>query len=444
MKVHLIIPLSWYEKVSMFNFAALSFLYIALIPKGFGMPFAPKYIFMLIGVLLFILHPQKQRVYQAIAALDFILFFIFLMLAVYLFSGNYLGMLKFTEGLFYLIAAAVAVNNDVKKAKLATEIIAGIFVLSAFWFLGSLWLGGPFLTWHRWFYASNFMEIDYSNALQLEVFRPTGFVFNHFTFGYQMSAGVVLVGLITLLRRGKVLSIVFILTLIAAIYSGQRSVVVAVLISFVLFLMSLNHKMMLKNTTLMIIFLVFSLTIISSMSMIDKFSPWKTVYAKAIDKKDDARDRLSWQIATVKTIMNNPLGTVYSNVAWVDALRTAGASYNSYGGKVFYIHNGYLMYMLRYGWILVIITMGMLLSIGRKIIWVTRNASVEGGKYAVAVAFATLAVFIQAMFHNSSVYSNEPSTWSMLVMLCIWVVCLRAEKRKSQENTLLKGCQGNG
>ncbi|PIS43960.1 MAG: hypothetical protein COT22_13095, partial [Ignavibacteria bacterium CG08_land_8_20_14_0_20_37_9] len=102
MKVRLIIPIAWYEKVSMLNFAILSFFYIALIPKAFGMPFAPKYIFMLAGVLLFILHPRKSQIYQAIAALDFVLLFIFFLMVAYLFSGSYLGMVKFAEGVLYL------------------------------------------------------------------------------------------------------------------------------------------------------------------------------------------------------------------------------------------------------------------------------------------------------------------------------------------------------
>lgn len=419
------------NEFAILNFAYLIFLYIALIPKTLGLPFAPKYICMALGILLFLLKRDKKFIFESIGMLDFVLLFVFYMVFVYVTAGSYASAVKFVEGILFTISGAAAVNNDPKKAQLFTKVIAGVFVLSAFWFLASLWVGDPFLYWHQLFYASNFAEIDRSNALQLEVYRPTGFVFNHFTFGYQMAAGMVLVGLIALIRRNTLWTIFFLIVSIAAILSGQRSVIPAVIVSLLLFFLFQDLKKAIVYIAIFAVVMFLTVLGVNKINKTFKNSPWRSVFQKYTEKKDDVSDRLSWQIAAVKVIFKNPLGTSYENKDWSKLLKEAGATYRAYQGTVFYIHNGYIMYIVRYGWLMIVITGGIILLLWRKLFWLTRHIHLTNARYAMAAAFATISVFFQALFHNSSLYSNEPSTWAVFSLLCIWLCCLRNEQKKT-------------
>lgn len=154
--------------------------------------------------------------------------------------------------------------------------------------------------------------------------------------------------------------------------------------------------------------------------------PWGMTHSKFVETSDSS-SRLGWQFVAIKSIARNPLGYILGGQSWnIDALE-GGADFSEFGYRTKAIHNSYLNVALYYGWIGGILMFIALLvltkSIVKNISTVLCNDKVNTN--FIAINIALIAALIQALFHNSSIFTNEPSSCVVLCLFLVWSDIIR-------------------
>ena len=150
---------------------------------------------------------------------------------------------------------------------------------------------------------------------------------------------------------------------------------------------------------------------------------------------DDYRFRIRMQLEAIKLIAQAPFGLEAHGISWDETgLQAAADATGSKATKKLAVHNGYLNIAMSYGWIGVFMIVWFLWSVGRAIaVCVTHPPVVQGlrPERVVAIAAACFGLlFIQAFFHNSSIFKREPAS---LVFTCLLAFCMstRVSLRRS-------------
>ena len=419
---------SLFRIISVANYCALLVLYIPSIPKIDSMPVAPKYFFFALTLALFFANTNNVRLLkinkETVALLLCILFMGLILMA----SGSYRGLLSLCEPIVIFLATWLAIGGRKQNALFVTKLVAALLLFSSMWLLGSIFFVEPFLSVREYLYASKVVSGDPINLLSMS--RPTGLTFHHFIMGYQISIGTILAVFFFLYEKrpiGKIFAgAAFFVMVLGMLLSGQRSAMVAVSGAILVYIiMKKRYK---------IAVLLFAITVIAMLftnKIGDNFFggtlPWGTTQSKFISASD-APSRFGWQIAALRSMTSSPLGHILEGKSWdVEAIEE-GADFSEFGYTTKAIHNSYIGTALKYGWIGGALIFSAIFLLIRSIV---RNVSTticcdKYNTYFVAVGIALLAGLIQALFHNASIFTSEPSS---CVILCLFLVWSDMEKR---------------
>jgi hypothetical protein len=137
--------------------------------------------------------------------------------------------------------------------------------------------------------------------------------------------------------------------------------------------------------------------------------------------KEDKWARLNMQIAGFTVAAQNPMGLFLQGIREEHWGRSVPRKYQMKPdrfGEYELVHNGYLRIPICYGWLAGLLMLYVLAATLRRIRIIGRRTS--GGNYGNAIGAALVALFVQALFHNDSLFSTERITWVVFILLLAW------------------------
>ncbi len=151
------------------------------------------------------------------------------------------------------------------------------------------------------------------------------------------------------------------------------------------------------------------------------------------DKLQNANDyglRLRMQLEAIKLILQCPLGLAASGVDWNEAgLAVAAQDANVSLTKELSVHNGYLSYGLQFGWPGIVLVITFLWQTARIVLAMRRLSRFvydDQAFWSIVIGGAIVGLFfVQAMFHNSSIFKREPTS---LVLFCVMIYLYETAK----------------
>ena len=395
------------------------------IPKIQPLPFSPRFIF--IGLMGLLLIKQGSLFFHALKIFPkpLLLFFV-LIFATSLFPFSLRGVLMLLEVLIAFAFITVTMQANPEKAIRFTRFLAILVLFSNIWLIGSLLLKEPFMTIRQFLYGGH---LGHFNEAYLTIQQPTGLTFNHFTMGYQVVVGTVLVFSLYLAdkNRWKVFWIVMLVPMLMGVfYVAERSTIPAILLP-VMFIFFMQKRWKLVGLLGMIggFFLL-------AMNYLPLYHETGVPTLQSrIEQTDGIKERLSWQVVAIKIIAEKPFGNLTGELDWENESLEKGADFSYYEGHIFAVHNAFLGEMLSFGWLGVILVVGTLLVISKRIfvpLLSGRYKIFYYKSYADAASLALMASMIQALFHNSSLFSLDPSSWIIFCIAMGWQRILCNEK----------------
>jgi hypothetical protein len=313
------------------------------------------------------------------------------------------------------------VNRQPERVILMTRFIGLLAILSSVWFIVNLLFPDYFIYIRAIIYARN---IDPNNPLtSIALAKPTGLTFNHHIMGYQMTAGIVIAGLLSMTEKDTSWRCLWRLSLpvvlIATYFTAQRSVVPAVFMAVLMFSIQ-------KKGHIITILLAFALASAGAFYMNDKLQEGTDTLLSRFDDKD-VNARVGWQVTALRVISENPLGLSISKKSWEDEAVQGGADFSSFGNEATAVHNSYLGAMLDYGWLGIGLLISIALYLIRNIWWVLRIniENVPYIDYCKVLAYVLIALTVQALFHNASYLTNESASCLIISAFLIGVSMMK-------------------
>jgi len=423
-KFTLTVQKSTFDRLALLSYCLLCFVSFAGIPKISFFPVSPKYLFFMLTIGLLILS-KKTAQYPNLYSLTGPIVIFFLATILYAFSlSKYVSMVAPLEVIVLMAVTFMIVDGDERRCILLTRLFAMFTVFSALWFLGCLLFYDPFMVIRKFVYAS-FVH-KYVNGMVL-MERPTGLTFSHHIMGYQMAAGIVLVGCLSITEKSRAWRRLWMLIIpvmiLAFFFTDQRSTAFAIMFAFAGFALLILRRKMQLVTQRLILGVILCVIVLCGINVTSFGNKTFKKLSTRPTQKSELPSRLGWQVAAAEIILETPLGMKAEGKSWGAESLRKGADYSAYGGKVQAVHNGYLLIMLKYGWIGASFVMVILWFLARKILWITRNVSISSvsGGYAIAVTFALIALLMQPLFHHGSFFKNEPTSCLVLSLFLVWV-----------------------
>ena len=401
----------------------LIFIFIATIPKLPGSPASPKY-FLIMALFSLILVQNKDRLAAGFKNFPLIVMCYFIVAAVSsLARSSPNGVVAAGEGLMMYVIVFGVMISGYNQARFITRYTALLLVVSALWMIASSFIEEPFQSIRQFVYSGHMERFDLA---YIQMANKTGLTFSHFSMGYQLAGGIILTVFLFLTEQGR-WKIFWAISsgamCIAILIASQRSVIPAVAFVLILYWF-LNKKRSIKY--IFLIGAVFAVIFFAGKYYLDRYQFADTIYSK-FETQEDTRHRLGWQQVAMRIIAEKPVGNFFGELDWEDESLARGADYSEFGGEVKYVHNGYLAVMLSLGWAGVILVAGTLWYFIKNI-FKPSLAQGETNPYLPFAALTSLALisdFIQAMFHNSSIFSLEPTTWILFTLAGGWVYLMR-------------------
>ena len=405
----------------------LTLLFVYDIPKISPFPVSPRFIFLGLSVLLILQH--KRLLSRALAEFPApfyaYFFFVFVLGAI---SSHVRNMVAPFEAIVYFSAVVCLMLSNHERAVRFTRYTALLFFISIVWFLCSISIEQPFMAIRQIIYAAH---VGDNPAAALQIIKPTGLTFNHFNMGYQISIGITLTVFLWIVEKGtwrKIWAVAAVVMLVGMMFVAQRSTIPAVAIALALSLI-LGRKW----RQLFVLFFISALGAIVMGGMLEHGTTADTLQSRTLTIQD-TRDRLGWQLAALKVIAQNPAGNIFGDLDWETESIEEGADYSYYGWSTKAVHNAYLGRMVSYGWLGAVLVVSCLIAAYRSIL---KPALFGPNKsrfklYAEASSYAFIAVSIQALFHNASVFTVEPSSWIILSICGGWAAILKSEQLRSE------------
>jgi O-antigen ligase len=289
----------------------------------------------------------------------------------------------------------------------------------------STFIPEPFATVRQFLYAGHLGRFMFS---EVEMAYPTGFTFSHFVMGYQLSVALVLTLLLGYVEKGpwKLFWLAGSLLLaVAVLLSGQRSILPALAVAFSIFFM---HTRRMRLVLLLVFVIGLGYFLLPEMPVTTALV--ETMSSKL--EKDDYDTRMSWQLAALRIIAEKPSGNLFGGLNWEQEALNQGADFAFYQNREKAVHNAYLGNALNYGWAGAVLVLLTLWHILRRLLARVLDRTYSGcasRPYALICVIALIAVMVQALFHNSNLFTLEPSTWIIFSAACAWVWLMRREKR---------------
>lgn len=255
---------------------------------------------------------------------------------------------------------------------------------------------------------------------------PAGLVSRQHIFGYQIAGLIPLVFSLLLTSRTfakrSILVTILLLGCLAVVLSGQRSALGATVVGVgvVFSLLSVRKKISIA---------IFSFTIAALLLIVS--SPGETLIKGIfrsldddyiINKLQDYQEidmRFALQQRAIELIIQNPLGIGGDNEEW-----TSYAA-DLFTGAEITAHNAYLVTMIQLGWLSGFVMFLVICLSLLKFLRPLKNPSTiyssrEEFYWRLGLIGAWIALLLNALFHNASLFGIEGVTWTIYVLLWIW------------------------
>jgi len=398
---------------------------LADIPKIGYFPVSPRFFLMPLALFLMFMtgYTPFRAAYRELPLA--LVAFLGLVLVVGAFQASIRAPVIFLEGLAAFAIVFGLAASGTGRALRMTRVLALFYTASGAWMILSTLVPGPFAVIRGFLYAGHLGRFAGS---ELQMAYPTGFIFAHFGMGYQLSVGMVLALLLVYTERGlwKLWWLASSLILMAAvILSGQRSVIPAIAVALVIFLI---HTRRMRVALLLVFIAGLGFWFLEKMEV----SNTNVEMISSKLEKDDYRSRISWQLAALRTIAERPSGNMFGELDWDLEALDQGADFDVYGGKVKAVHNAYLGNTLKYGWLGAALVLMTIWHIFRRLLGRVLDKTYShcpSQPYALICVLALISAMVQALFHNANLFTLEPSTWIIFSVATAWVWLMRREKR---------------
>ncbi|ABL00987.1 hypothetical protein Ppro_3394 [Pelobacter propionicus DSM 2379] len=408
-------------KLELFSvvFFAFATIYFASIPKFGPLPFSLKYLLMLALFLTFWRHDGIVNMPRPITSIGPFAYYWLGLICLSLATMNVGSLMPPAESLFLVIFALFFVRSARERGIFLTRFVAVLTTISACWYLLNIAFFERIYTIRQILYAS-YVDANDPRTL-VAMLRPTGLTFNHHIMGYHMTAAMVLSSLLSLLEtefRWKWFWRASLpLVILATVLTAQRSVIPAVVAAFMVF--ALIEK------KLKVLVAIFAVSILIGGGLYFSIKTAEEFGVKSLTSRFEEKDvgsRLGWQLTAVKTVVSNPFSLKYTGRSWEDEATELGADYSQFGDKVQAVHNSYLGVMLNYGWAGVAIVLMSLVYLFSVITEIIKQylADKRQQPFALVTCLAMLALSLQALFHNASVFTNETVSCLIFASLICW------------------------
>jgi hypothetical protein len=266
-----------------------------------------------------------------------------------------------------------------------------------------------------------------------------------YIFGYQIAGGVTLLVCLFFIEMKKqriFWGFCSVIGLIALLIAAERSTLPALLAGlFALYLTS--HGMIKTRIRITAAVIVFAVLIVVttagdpfSSKEIKKYMPIGSITERF--QKKDVSGRFAMQAAGLDVALKNPLGLFAQNVReehWGRVAADEGYKFPSdRRGEYELVHNGYIRIIILLGWITVPLMAYVIFSIFRRIKHF--GSCMTGGdvkirRYGAAAGSCLIALLVQPLAHNDSLFFIEKTTWIFFILLLVWHYHIRNELKNS-------------
>lgn len=253
---------------------------------------------------------------------------------------------------------------------------------------------------------------------ELQVLQATGLATMVHIYGYQAAAlgGMGLALAYDASERARARLVLGALLLagssLVLLLSWQRSAALAVLAAAVVLAVRKGAWPLLKTTAVLAPIVACLLLLPGAPSLLDD-----TIVGK--NQADIKKEwRLELQAETLEIIAAHPLGLVAEGKSWDYSLFRWGGALSRKGLSG---HNAYLMQVAYFGWPVALL---LLLILARTAAAALRHGfgggSTDAGVWPLAISCALIALLVNALLHNSSLFNAEGSTLFAYVAVWHW------------------------
>lgn len=330
-------------------------------------------------------------------------------------ARQFIGMSTVVSFLGYLL------SNPARPRRFLALLLV-LLGISQIWYFCELRLPDLFIPVRAQLYADMYLEESYQKSLSaLTIARGfrTGLTPRQHGLGYVSCGALAYASLsLALAARGRrtpgnaFLLLLAGLSLATLYYSLQRSAVLGAVVG--LGLLYLGPFKTTLSTRLPIVLLLLAIAVGAIVPVaVSELTPAKADIVSKTMVAEDYGFRIGLQIQALKLTAQCPLGLRFSGKTWdQDGFLPVAERYDLGGMVPLAPHNGYLKVFLNYGWIGAALVITFLVSAGRTVLRIVRRPADTPGfpakTAAVIAASAFGLLFVQSMFHNSSVMTREP------------------------------------
>jgi len=348
------------------------------------------------------------------------LFYVYLAVLKYINNVKTVSILVSFGSVFCTLIVIGTLSRNHKQQLLNYRALIVYFAIlsgSAFWYFIT-YISEPLLLLHS--------QIFMVKGIAL----PGGFTSWPHIFGYHLTPLALCVVVLWLYSKGikKVLwSVILSLVLYIVILFGERSVMFSILICLCILILKRDYTKKIIVFTVILLFAVqiFNIKFDRSPSEFQQ-NPGFSRQINLIEKltsqsRDEIESRLMLQLIGLEIFFRNPLGLSLNQQDWKTAALVLNQDAFEYWEEVIYIHNGYIGTAVRYGIMigsLIFIILYKLLLISIRMINF-RDRDRNNNKINTVLGISLVGVLVQAMFHNASFASTEPTTITLIIFVLI-------------------------
>ncbi len=325
-------------------------------------------------------------------------------------------------GLSTIISFLGYLTSHPARPRRFLTLLLAILAISQIWYFCELRMPDRFIPIRAVLYADTYLEESYEKSLSaLSIARGfrTGLTPRQHGLGYVSCGALAYASLALMLAsRGRIRLANMLLLLLAALsiatlyYTLQRSAVLGAVAG--LGLLYLGPFKTTLSTRLPVVLLLLAIAAGAILPVaISELTPAKANIVSKTMTAEDYGFRIGLQLQALKLTAQCPLGLRFSGKTWEeDGFLPVAEKYDLGGIAPLAPHNGYLKVFLNYGWIGAALVITFLVSAGRTVLRIVRRPADTPGfpakTAAVIAASAFGLLFVQSMFHNSSVMTREP------------------------------------
>ena len=395
--------------------SALSIALVVLAPRNFlnGLSLVVRIPFLAVLALIFFLQAAGDSFlnlpfYYAAAAT----------------ARQFIGASSIVSFLGYMI------TNPSRPKRFLTLLLV-LLAISQIWYFCELRMPDRFVPLRAQLYADMYLQESYEKSISaLTIARGfrTGLTPRQHGLGYVSCGALAYAALsLVLAARGRRTTASVLLLLLAGLslatlyYSLQRSAVLGAVAGIGLLYLGPFKATLSTRLPFVLLLLAISAGSIIPTAMSEFTKPPADIVTKAMAAQDYGF-RIGLQIQALNLTLHCPLGLTASGKTWADdGFLPVAERYDLAGMKPLAPHNGYLSVLLNYGWVGAGLVITFLVSAANTILRVVRQPADTPGfsaKTSAVVAASTFGLlFIQSMFHNSSVMTREPVSMAFVTML---------------------------